>query len=1153
MIRKLAFVLAALIGASAYAVTVPVTSTDQTITPHVTACFNFAGSPPAYTTDSNGTYKCVAGKWERWDIHPCPANPPTGAAPGGANGNTVCRRTDTGGLYGADGSGNWASLSGSGATVAGATDGLVQIKSGSSLTTAPGFSADSTTGAVEAKSLNGTVYANKYATAGTGAVGSQWTSPTGTGGIQEAATALGAQGGTIKLTKGYYKVTAMTSLPSNVVIEGDGVTASIIVADAAFSGAAILRWINPVSDNTFAGSLVTGVGGRNFSIDGNGVNAHGINVIRGYDGVTFDTIDVTNVGDTASAFKFEPNPSYAAGTVSQTIVLINTLGIHKNGGAGVTGAVYSFEGVQEMSLLNAKGFGGPSVSALVNADIFKFINCKGVNASGISMAGTGANAVHVLSTGTGNLQSRGLYFYGTTIEASTTSVRIEGNGTTDAQLVHFYGIRPQTGTWGGSAVTAGPIVMLDAHQAYIDAFGFSVTVDANSQDVELKLADIADLTSDAGTRTRVIAKYANAKNWLQPALRGSLGLFPEDATGPTVLFGQASRADNWRVFWSASSGAEFGLQTRYTTSGGTSLRASIAETDGDWFFYNADTLALSIQNLRTSPVIFGTPKGTTPPLTCSSGDLFYDTDATAGQRLLVCNTANQFVVQGDGGGNFLVNGAVVSSPNLASGTKVNFSVAGSNITPGIVAGSIPGTDLTAAAGILQTQLATFDSSDLAGRLNDETGSAGGFVRATAPTISGPTITGLTPTRDLQVDAFGNMVAVPIASGGSVTSVGVSAPATEITVTNSPVTTNGTIALTWTAQLANRFFAGAASGGSSTPTFRFLAPADCATAVFNGTAGTTGCVPPPSAGDISSGFFLKANGTYAAAAGLATTGSPAITQFARFGASGLSLNGLAGATLDDSANATFNSLSTATPANGSRRIKGVGNTSDPAAPANTDWLLYGKSASLTDGLQLPFWRNAASGVIRILNDYGGDYGFFTCAAGTCTQDINTVDGTHIALASQVIGDMSWYNGTDWVRLAPGTVGQILQTNAGAVPTWVTNTVATSNNATFVMNGIATGDTGIVHIPAASTVTRIACYTVGGATSVATVNVNKRAQATPATSGTDVTTTAYTCDTTTVNTAQTINSAAITAGNWLALTFGTVTGTANLVVSVDYTTP
>lgn len=51
--------------------------------------------------------------------------------------------------------------------------------------------------------------------------------------------------------------------------------------------------------------------------------------------------------------------------------------------------------------------------------------------------------------------------------------------------------------------------------------------------------------------------------------------------------------------------------------------------------------------------------------------------------------------------------------------------------------------------------------------------------------------------------------------------------------------------------------------------------------------------------------------------------------------------------------------------------------------------------------------------------------------------NAVDGTKIALSGQAIGSIMYYDGTDWVVLAPGTAGQTLKMNGGATaPEWVT---------------------------------------------------------------------------------------------------------------------
>ena len=53
--------------------------------------------------------------------------------------------------------------------------------------------------------------------------------------------------------------------------------------------------------------------------------------------------------------------------------------------------------------------------------------------------------------------------------------------------------------------------------------------------------------------------------------------------------------------------------------------------------------------------------------------------------------------------------------------------------------------------------------------------------------------------------------------------------------------------------------------------------------------------------------------------------------------------------------------------------------------------------------------------------------------------NAVNGTHIALGSDAAGDVMYYNGTDYVRLAKGTAGQVLKINSGATaPEWGADT-------------------------------------------------------------------------------------------------------------------
>lgn len=82
-------------------------------------------------------------------------------------------------------------------------------------------------------------------------------------------------------------------------------------------------------------------------------------------------------------------------------------------------------------------------------------------------------------------------------------------------------------------------------------------------------------------------------------------------------------------------------------------------------------------------------------------------------------------------------------------------------------------------------------------------------------------------------------AIDAGNNGTVTSVGLSAPNIFV-ITNSPVTSAGTLTMTLATQLANRVFAGPSSGSAASPTFRSLVADDLPTIpVSKGGTGNTG--------------------------------------------------------------------------------------------------------------------------------------------------------------------------------------------------------------------------------------------------------------------------------------------------------------------------
>lgn len=99
---------------------------------------------------------------------------------------------------------------------------------------------------------------------------------------------------------------------------------------------------------------------------------------------------------------------------------------------------------------------------------------------------------------------------------------------------------------------------------------------------------------------------------------------------------------------------------------------------------------------------------------------------------------------------------------------------------------------------------------------------------------------------------------------------------------------------------------------------------------------------------------------------------------------------------------------------------------------------------------------ADQVLRV-NGAGNALGFGTIATGGIAD--NAVTGAKIALGFDAQGDIMYYNGTDYVRLAPGTSGQYLQTQgAGANPQWAT--VSGGGSGDILNGGNTTGATLVI---------------------------------------------------------------------------------------------
>ena len=72
--------------------------------------------------------------------------------------------------------------------------------------------------------------------------------------------------------------------------------------------------------------------------------------------------------------------------------------------------------------------------------------------------------------------------------------------------------------------------------------------------------------------------------------------------------------------------------------------------------------------------------------------------------------------------------------------------------------------------------------------------------------------------------------------------------------------------------------------------------------------------------------------------------------------------------------------------------------------------------------------------QVLSTNGsGTLSFITVSGGGGTLTANSVNGTHIALGSDVAGDVMYYDGTDYIRLGKGSDGEVLTLTSG-VTSW-----------------------------------------------------------------------------------------------------------------------
>jgi hypothetical protein len=262
-------------------------------------------------------------------------------------------------------------------------------------------------------------------------------------------------------------------------------------------------------------------------------------------------------------------------------------------------------------------------------------------------------------------------------------------------------------------------------------------------------------------------------------------------------------------------------------------------------------------------------------------------------------------------------------------------------------------------------------------------------------------------------------AAPSGGGGSVTSVGMTVPSI-MSVSGSPITGSGTLAVSLTNQNANVIFSGPTNGAAATPTFRSLVAAD---------------IP-----DLSATYYSASNPNgYTSNVGTVTSVALTVPGILSVSGSPISVSGtLAVSLANQNANLVFAGPTNGAAATPTFRALVAADFPDAAADATTKGVATFVAADFT----------SAAGVIGI--DYtngqaasGSNKGFLTAADWTTFNGKQAGDATLTALAA--------YN----------TNGILTQT---AADTFVGRTITETAGKTVVTNGSGVAGNPVINIGA-----------------------------------------------------------------------------------------